>query len=129
LTRALTASAALLERLVGVPSGRLVECPPRLPWGPRRAIALANPLMRGSPEQITAEVSLVDGLLAHTGQRIAFFRRRALPRARDLPSSAARRPIAVARIEHTLRLLRRYALAFRPPNRRSPPASDLDGAE
>jgi hypothetical protein len=84
--------------------------------------------MLGAPAQITAEVSLVDGLLAPKGQRAAFFRRRALPRARDLPSSAAGRPIAVAQIEHTLRPFRRYALVFPPSNRRSPPAADRRGA-
>jgi hypothetical protein len=112
LTRALVTSATVLERLVGVPAAGLVEPPPRLPWGPRAAVPLANPLMRGSPSQITAEVSLVDGLLAPRGQRIAFLRRRAMPNKGQLPPSAVGRPIAVARLEHSLRLLRRYALAL-----------------
>jgi hypothetical protein len=67
--------------------------------------------MRGRPQQITAEVSLVDGLLSPKGQRIAFFRRRALPSARDLPKSSAGRPVAIARAEHTLRIARRYVVA------------------
>ena len=111
-TRALTASAALLEA-----AGR--ASPPPLDRGPAspavgaaRGIALANPLMRGAPAQITAEVSLVDGLLAPRGQRAAFLRRRAMPSARQLPPSAVGRPIAIARVEHSLRLLRRYALAL-----------------
>jgi hypothetical protein len=129
LTRALATSATVLERLVGVPAADLVETPPHLPWGPRAAVALANPLMRGSPSQITAEVSLVDGLLAPRGQRVAFLRRRAMPSKRQLPASAVGRPIAVARLEHSLRLLRRYALALvrsrprlppRPQNEREP---------
>jgi hypothetical protein len=111
LRRALTASAVLLERLVGVPAARLVELPARLPWGAARAVALANPLMRGRPQQITAEVSLVDGLLSPSGERMAFFRRRALPSARDLPPSSADRHVALARAEHMLRVVRRYALA------------------
>jgi hypothetical protein len=111
LRRALTASAVLLERLVGVPAARLIDPPTRLPWGATRAIALANPLMRGAPQQILAEVSLVDGLLSPRGQRIAFFRRRALPSAHDLPSSSAGRHVALARAEHALRIVRRYALA------------------
>jgi len=111
LARSLTASAVLLEKLVGVPAARLVDVPARLPWGAARAIALANPLMRGRPQQITAEVSLVDGLLSPKGQRIAFFRRRALPSARELPKSSAGRPIAIARAEHTLRVARRYLVA------------------
>jgi Uncharacterised nucleotidyltransferase len=111
LRRALTASAALLERLVGIPARRLVDMPEQLPWASRRAIALANPLMRGSPEQITAEVSLVDGLLSPRGERIAFFRRRALPSAVELPGSSADRHLALARAEHTLRVAGRYAVA------------------
>jgi hypothetical protein len=109
LRRALTASAVLLERLVGVPAARLIEVPARLPWGAARAVALANPFMRGRPQQITAEVSLVDGLLSPKGERVAFFRRRALPSARDLPASD--HPIAIARTEHALRVAGRYVAA------------------
>jgi putative nucleotidyltransferase-like protein len=109
LARALTAAAALNERLVGVPAAGLLQVPPHLPWGAARAIALANPLMRGRPQQITAEVSVVDGLLSPKRQRIAYFRRRALPSAHDLP--ATDRPLAIARAEHTLRVVRRYLLA------------------
>jgi hypothetical protein len=112
LSRPLRASAVLVERLVGVPADRLLAPPRPLAWGSRAAVALANPLMVGHPNQITAEVSLVDGLLAPSGQRGAFLRRRALPRARELPLSARGRPIAIARGEHMLRLLRRYALAL-----------------
>jgi hypothetical protein len=109
LRRAVTASAVLLERLVGVPAARLVELPAHLPWGSSRAIALANPLMRGKPQQITAEVSLVDGLLSPKGERLAFFRRRALPGKREMPASG--HPVAVARAEHALRVARRYVAA------------------
>jgi hypothetical protein len=111
LRRALTASAVLLERLVGVPAARLIDIPSRLPWGVTRAIALANPFMRGRPQQITAEVSLVDGLLSPKGERMAFLRRRALPSTRDLPPSSAGRSVALARAEHAIRIVRRYALA------------------
>ena len=111
LARTLTAGAALLDRLVGVPATRLVAPGFDLAWRQRYALALANPLMRGEPEQITAEVSLVDGLLAPKGQGRAFVRRRMLPRAADLPARTARRPIAIARSEHLVRLLRRYTLA------------------
>jgi hypothetical protein len=109
LARALTASAVLLERLVAVPAARLVGLPARLPWGASRAIALANPLMRGKPQQITAEVSLVDGLLSPKGERLAFFRRRALPSKREMPASD--HPVAIARTEHALRVARRYVVA------------------
>jgi hypothetical protein len=112
LERALTASAVVLDRVVGVPAGALVDVPAVLPRGVRVAVGLANPLMRGTPEQIMAEVSLVDGLLAPAGERRAYIRRRALPSARELPGPVGRRPLAVARAEHVVRLLRRYALAL-----------------
>ena len=116
LARALTASAVLLERMVGLPAARLISLPRRLPWGAARAVSLANPLMRGSPEQITAEVSLVDGLLSPKGGRIAFVRRRALPDARELPETDG--PLAIARAEHVLRLLRRCSVAVIRPRAR-----------
>jgi hypothetical protein len=111
LRRSLTSSAVLLERLVGVPTARLIEVPARLPWGIARAIQLANPLMRGGPQQIAAEISLVDGLLSPKGERAAFFRRRAMLSAHDLPPSSAGRPLGLARTAHMLRIVRRYALA------------------
>jgi hypothetical protein len=116
LTRALTASAVLLERMVSLPAARLISLPSRLPWGAARALSLANPLMQGSPEQITAEVSLVDGLLSPKGGRAAFLRRRALPDARDLPETAG--PLAIARVEHVLRLLGRCSVAVMRPRAR-----------
>jgi hypothetical protein len=118
LYRALTASAALLEMVVGIPAARLVRMPSHLPWGLRRAIAMANPLMRGEPQQVTAEVSLVDGLLSPKGERLAFVRRRVLADARDLPAGAAARPLTLARAEHVVRVLRRYALAVARPSPR-----------
>ena len=111
LTRALSASAAVLDELVGrarrLASSRRIPSP----WGARRAARLANPLMRGTPQQITAEISLVDGLLTPAGQRAAFLRRRVLVDPRQLPTRTARRPIALARVEHALRLARRMLLA------------------
>jgi hypothetical protein len=117
LVRALAASAAVLDTLVGVPAARLIATGPRT-WAERRAIALANPLMEGEPQQITAEIALVDGLLAPAGARGAFLRRRALPSSRELPARAARRPLAVARVEHVLRLARRCLLAILRPGTR-----------
>ena len=120
LARALSASATVLEQLVGVPADRLVPATPGLTCGARRAVALANPLMRGKPQQITAEITLVDGLLTPAGQRGAFVRRRVLVGPNDLPASTAPRPIALARAEHFLRVLRRLSLALVRPRARPP---------
>ena len=112
LGRALCASATVLERLAGVPADRLVPIPAVPPWGLRAAVALANPLMHGKRQQIAAEITLVDGLLTPAGQRREFVRRRVLVAPEELPAEASRRPIAMARAEHVVRVLRRLPLAF-----------------
>ena len=112
LERALTASAIVLDPLVGIPSGALVPAASRPPRGVRRAARLANPLMRGSAAQITAEVSLVDGLIAPPGRRRAYVRRRALASPQQLPPDPAGRPLALRRAEHVTRLLARSAVAL-----------------
>ena len=117
LVPALRASAAVLDELVGVPAARLVGSLPRT-WALSRAVGLANPLMEGEPQQITAEIALVDGLLAPVGARGAFLRRRVLPSPRELPARTAGRPLAVARTEHVLRLVRRCSLAVLRPRAR-----------
>jgi len=118
LARALCASAAVLDALVGVPADRLLPGAARPAWGARRAVALANPLMHGKPQQITAEITLVDGLLAPAGQRAAFVRRRVLVGPDELPPGTARRSVVLARAEHVLRVLRRLALALVRPRAR-----------
>jgi hypothetical protein len=118
LAQALGASAAVLEELVGVPAAEVLPATLSRTRPMRYAIRLANPLMEGKPQQITAEISLVDGLLTPTGQRRAFLRRRVLPGSRELPARMARRPLPVARAEHALRLLRRSSLAVMWPRAR-----------
>ena len=120
LARALSTSATVLDQLVGIPADRLVPGACDLPWGARRAATLANPLMRGTPEQITAEITLVDALLAPEGQRRAFVRRRVLVGRDDLPPATGRRSLAAARAEHVLRVLRRLPLALVRPRARLP---------
>jgi putative nucleotidyltransferase-like protein len=112
LERALTASALVLDPLVGIPAGALVGAPPRVTWSARRAVALANPLMHGSAAQLIAEASLVDGLLAPPGRRRASVRRRALPSPQELPRDPRDRSLAVRRAEHLARLAVRCAFAI-----------------
>ena len=85
--------------------------------------------MRGTPEQITAEITLVDALLAPEGQRRAFVRRRVLVGRDDLPPATGRRSLAAARAEHVLRVLRRLPLALvRPRARLRDPVSGRGSA-
>jgi hypothetical protein len=115
LERALTASALVLDRVAGISRGALVGNRAHDPWAVRRAARLANPLMRGSPPQMTAEAALVDGLLAPPGARRAVVRRRALPSAPELPSDSHGRSLAARRAGHQARLLARCALALARP--------------
>jgi hypothetical protein len=119
LERALTASALVLDPLLGIPSAALAGPRPRVPWTVRRAVGLANPLMRGSAAQIVAEASLVDVLLAPPGRRRASLRRRALPTPQQLPSDPRARSLATRRLEHLTRLTARGAFALVRPHRAS----------
>ena len=121
---ALTASALVLDPLVGTPAGALIGARAQAPWTVRRAAALANPLLRGSAAQIVAEASLVDVLLAPRGRRRASLRRRALPSPQELPSDSRHRSLVVRRTEHLARLIARCAFAL---VRRRPASSHPSG--
>jgi hypothetical protein len=109
LAPALRAASAVTERLASLPSGALLTPQPRLSAAQRVALRLANPWLEGSLEQVRAEVSLVDGLLAPPGTAPAFVRRAIVPpRYRVL----ARRP-ELARAAHAVRVLARYVAAGR----------------
>lgn len=94
LDRVLRAAVAVIERVVGIPSDRLLS--PR-PLEPRVKLAtlLANPQGRGAAQQQAADAWLVDWLLTPRGGRRDCIRR-------QLKAPAG----------HDLRLLRRYVLSL-----------------
>jgi hypothetical protein len=117
LAPALGAASVVTERLASLPSGALLTPQPRLSAAQRVALRLANPWLEGSLEQVLAEVSLIDGLLAPPGTAPAFVRRAIVPPrhrvlARRPELARAGRPrLLAARAAHAVRLLARYVAA------------------
>jgi hypothetical protein len=116
LRPALAAAGVALARVAGEPDDRLTG-PVALPSGARRALGLADPLLRMDAQQRLADVALVDLLLAPPGERRAAFERQVVPPTgllrlhwTELADADSGR-VARARVEHPARRLRRFALA------------------
>lgn len=113
----LTASARWSEAMLGLPTGTLLADPAPLTRAQRTALRLANPWADGSEEQVDAEVSLVDGLLAPPGAAGAFVRRWIVPSADEARTrqpalrTAGLARLRAAQLAHTVRVLGRYLLA------------------
>lgn len=116
LSDALSAAAEGLERLVGVEAEAIVSSRPSR-WRSRTAIRLANWTVTGDLDQIGANLTLVDWLLAPPGGTWPFVRRVLIPPKAQLaamyglgPSAVWRR--AFWRIAHCPKLLARYLIAL-----------------
>lgn len=115
LRRVLLTAAAVSERAVGLPMAYLAT-PPKLP--DRRGVlaaGLANRSQRGAPDQLRANVALVDGLLSPDGQLPAFARRHLLLDDREIEAAygipeASRLRRRFWRLAHPPKLLLRFAL-------------------
>jgi hypothetical protein len=116
LERALTAAAWYAEAVTELQEGTLAG-EVRLSRRQRGALRLANPWLVGSRQQIRADVSLVDGLLAPPkGTRAFIGRQLLLPRSvlvrRQPPlQDASPMRVGAARLAHAARVLRRYVLS------------------
>lgn len=117
LEPSLTVAARWAESWAGLQPGSLMARRGRLTAPQRLALRLANPWLAGEGQQVDAEVSLIDGLLAPRGQAAAFARRRLAPPAREtimrrptLASASAPKLLA-ARVGHGARVAARYLLA------------------
>ncbi len=136
--RALATATVVAERLVGLPAERVL---PRAQLAPasRGALRLVNWSLRGVEEQISANVSLADWLMAPSGQWRALARRNVLLSRRELRT---RWPRAAAtgggrlrlRVVHAARVAGRYSIATWTLLRGrtwaplpSPPSGALDG--
>lgn len=116
LRRALLAAALVLDGAVGLPSALLLSDRSRS-RRTRTAVRLANWTVTGEVDQVSANITLVDWLLAPTGGSRAFARRALLPPAARVDamyglSAAARWRRAFWRVAHVPKLLARYALAL-----------------
>lgn len=115
LARSLATATLVAERLAGVPA-ELILPPPLLAAASPRALRLVNWPLRGAEAQVSANVSLIDWLLAPHGQRWALTRRHLLPSRRELRSRWPGRGVsrggrAWLRLVHVPRVLSRYAIA------------------
>jgi hypothetical protein len=119
LAPALAVAARWTETLAGLEPGSLLDPVPDLSRTQRLALNLANPWLLGSRQQIEAEVSLIDVLLAPRGSLAAFARRALVPPAHEAIlrdpglETAPRGRLQRARAAHTIRVIARYALAGR----------------
>ena len=118
LEPSLTVAARWAESRAGLEPGQMLGRHGRLSAPQRLALRLANPWLDGSGQQVDAEVSLIDGLLAPRGQAGAFARRRLMPPSNETimrqPALAhASRPrLLAARAGHGIRVATRYLLAL-----------------
>jgi Uncharacterised nucleotidyltransferase len=113
---ALAAAAAVLERLVGVEAGAVVSSRP-LGWRSRTAVRMANWTVTGGLDQIGANLTLVDWLLAPRAGGWAFVRRVLIPPPAQISSMYGLPPSAVWRrtfwrLVHGPKLLLRYLIAL-----------------
>jgi hypothetical protein len=122
LERPLVCAVSTAERVVGLPAARLLAARRSRGIRPRLAARLANPDGRGAPMQLSADVALVDLLLAPPGGAREFIRRQVLPPREVLGKRArARRERRISPIGHGARVLPRYGLSVAhllPPLRR-----------
>ncbi len=117
IREALTATSWLLEGLVGIPAGALISKPEAPSWRMRTAVQLANWNVIGEPDQVTANATFVDWLLAAPDGWRDFVGRALLPpRARlvrmyGLPPQARWRRYWWRGV-HGPKLMLRYLLAL-----------------
>ncbi len=113
---ALSAAADGLERLVGIRAKAIVSSPPAR-WRSRTAIRMTNWTVTGDLDQIGANLTLVDWLLAPRGGGWSFVRRVLIPPTAQLSAMYGLAPSAVWRrafwrFAHGPKLLVRYLIAL-----------------
>jgi hypothetical protein len=114
LDRVLSVAARVAEKVVGVPTDRIVKAPPRIGVRGRIATQLTEPYPRSGSAQIYADIGLVDGLLAPSGGLRAFVRRQVIvPREiLNQHALAAQKERANSTLGHGIRVVIRYGLAM-----------------
>jgi hypothetical protein len=114
LTPALATALAVAERTVRFPAERAIGGRVGLGARGRVAVRLANAQPYDSPEQLFAEIGLIDGLLAPPRGLRAFVKRQVAPPAEVIREHVERahRGKATSTLGYTLRVLGRYALAM-----------------
>ena len=130
LRRSFAAAALALEQVVGIPAAELVPEPEGAGAAPRLAASLANWSQAGDPDQLRANVAVVDALLSPPGELPRFLRREVFVTRAEIESiypeaGAARWRIAAMRLAHaaktTIRQLAGLSSAVRGSRRRPAP--------
>jgi hypothetical protein len=113
LRPAVTAAARVADRMVGLPSGRLLTGSGLGARG-RLAIALADPRPYATTQQLYAEIALIDGLLTPRGGFRSYLHRQVTPSAEVIRDHTDKGLGAheTSRLGYALRILGRYALAL-----------------
>jgi hypothetical protein len=116
LRNALSAAALSLEKLVGVRAGDVVSTRP-VRWRSCTAVRMANWTVTGDLDQIGANLTLVDWLLAPPGGGWAFVRRALIPPPAQISAMYGLAPSAILRrafwrLAHCPKLLVRYLIAL-----------------
>jgi hypothetical protein len=118
LRPALETATQVVERFTGVPRSALVSDPQPLRGRTATAARLSNWSQLGERDQLMANISLVDGLLAPRGGAAAFLRRQVFPPAAEIaalqvlpPTTSAR--LTARRATHAAKIVARYAIALR----------------
>ena len=113
LRPAVSAAARVADRVVGLPSARLLNGA-RLGGRGRVAVALADPRPYATLQQLYAEIALIDGLLTPRGGFGAYLRRQIAPSAEVIEDHTNKGLGAhmTSRAGYALRILGRYALAL-----------------
>jgi hypothetical protein len=90
LARTWRAAAAAAARTAGIPATAWLSAPGPLDRGERLAVRLANWSWSGDPDQLAANIWLVDALLAPPGQRVQWTMRMldSAPGGRRIPHAA-----------------------------------------
>jgi hypothetical protein len=86
LRRPFAAAARAVERVVGIPASRFVGDPERVGVTPRLAANLANWSQAGDPDQLRANIAVVDALLSPPGELPGFVRREVLVTRAEIES-------------------------------------------
>lgn len=113
LRPAVTAAARVADRIVGLPSGRLLNGS-RLGSRGRVAVALADPRPYATMQQLYAEIALIDGLLTPRGGLGAYLSRQIAPSTEVIQDHTDKGLGAhmTTRAGYALRILGRCALAL-----------------
>lgn len=114
LRPAVAVAARVAQRTVGLPADRVLQRRRKLGPRGRLALRLADPRPYATPQQLYAEIGLIDGLLTPRGGLRAFLRRQVVPPGDVIREHVERAYDAqvTSTAGYAMRVLGRYAIAI-----------------